>query len=46
MLFSDVYGTEFTVAYQDRYVQIDANVSTLMLQSVYRKISYPRSSDY
>ena len=37
MLFSDVYGPEFSVAYQDRYVQIDANVSTLMLRFSYRK---------
>ena len=37
MLFSDVYEPEFSVAYQDRYVQIDANVSTLMLRFSYRK---------
>ena len=28
MLFSDVYGTEFSVAYQDRYVQIDARLNS------------------
>ena len=28
MLFSDVYGTEFTVAYQDRYVQIYARLNS------------------
>ena len=28
MLFSDVYGSEFTVAYQDRYAQIDAPLNS------------------
>ena len=28
MLFSDVCGTEFTVAYQDRYVQIYARLNS------------------
>ena len=28
MLFSDGYGPEFSVAYQDRYVQIDAHLNS------------------
>ena len=28
ILFSDVYGPEFTVAYQDRYAQIDAPLNS------------------